>query len=178
MPESVDRALDIGCGLGLFSQRLATRAKLVDALDVDKDIIGQALRYNNSLNVQYIQADFLKADFPENFYDAIISIASLHHMDLEAALEKMKQLLSPSGTLVILGLYQERTLADHLYSIASIPINFVYLTRHRETAPMTVALTCRAQLSLSQIKEVANALMPGCSLKRHFLWRYSLIWRK
>ncbi len=40
-PEGIDKALDIGCELGLVSQRLATKAKTVDTLDTDRNIISR-----------------------------------------------------------------------------------------------------------------------------------------
>lgn len=180
-PQRVDRALDIGCGLGLFSQKLARRAKRVDALDVDRDIVERATRLNKKQNVRHIHTSFIEADLPEASYDVIASIASLHHMELAAALGKMKALLRPSGTVIILGLYKERTLADYLYSVISIPINFACIAWHRspnQKLETITAPTQSAQLSLAQIRTVAEMLMPGCSLRRHLFWRYSLIWHK
>ncbi|NJL39580.1 MAG: class I SAM-dependent methyltransferase [Leptolyngbyaceae cyanobacterium SM1_4_3] len=76
-------------------------------------------------------------------YDVIVAIATLHHMDIEAALEKMKLLLRPSGKLLVLGLYQEKTLIDYAYSAISIPLNFVYLKWYRASIakPTTAART-------------------------------------
>lgn len=179
-PQQVERALDVGCGLGLFSQKLSERAKSVYALDANKDIVERATQLNKKKNVRHIHASFIEADLLEASYDVIASIASLHHMDLAAALEKMKALLRPSGTIIILGLYRKRTLADHLYSIISIPINFICIAWHHPStqASAPTAPTRPAQLPLAQIRTVAERLMPGCSLRRHLFWRYSLVWQK
>jgi 2-polyprenyl-3-methyl-5-hydroxy-6-metoxy-1,4-benzoquinol methylase len=96
-PSKIDRALDIGCGLGFFALKLAGRSEFVDALDLDAEILEEASRQHNASNISYQHADFLEADLPKNSYDAIVSIATLHHMDLEAALNKTKVLLRPSG---------------------------------------------------------------------------------
>lgn len=179
-PQQVDRALDIGCGFGLFSQKLAERAKSVDALDVDKSSVERATQLNKKQNIRHLHTSFLEADLPEASYDVISSIASLHHMELEAALRKMKALLRPSGTIVILGLYREKTLADYIYSVISIPLNFICIAWHRSStqSPVLTAPTRPAQLPLAQIRTVAKTLMPGCALRRHLFWRYSLIWQK
>ena len=100
-PVNIRRALDIGCGLGLFAQRLAERSEVVDAIDADNIILNEASNRNAASNVHYFHAGFLKADLPEASYEAIAAIASLHHMDLEAALTKMKALLCPSGKLIL-----------------------------------------------------------------------------
>ena len=180
LPGKIDRALDVGCGLGLFAWKLATRAEVVDALDVDDAILEEALDRHNAANIYYKRADFLKIDLSEDSYDAIVSIASLHHMDLEAALQKMKLLLRPSGKLLILGLYREKSIFDYIYSAISVPINLIYLNWHRRATltEKTLAPTCPAKLSFNQIKLVANTLIPGFKLQRHLFWRYSLIWQK
>jgi 2-polyprenyl-3-methyl-5-hydroxy-6-metoxy-1,4-benzoquinol methylase len=180
IPSKIKHGLDIGCGQGLFALKLAERAKLVDALDVDSAILKEASTQHNASNISYQHVDFLEADLPKDSYDVIVSIASLHHMDLEAALKKMKVLLRPSGKLLILGLYRERTIWDYMYSIISIPLNIFYSSWHRASIviPKSIAPTRPAQLSLKQIKAVANTLIPGCRLQRHLFWRYSLIWQK
>lgn len=179
-PSKIDHALDVGCGLGAFALKLAERSEFVDALDVDAEILKEASRWHNASNISYQHVDFLEADLPKNFYDAIVSIAVIHHMDLESALNKMKVLLRPSGKLLILGLYREVTIVDYLYSFVSIPLNFIYSTWHREanSIPKKVAPTRPAQMSLKQIKIVINRVMPGAHLQRHLFWRYSVVWQK
>ena len=180
LPRKVNRVLDVGCGLGFFAQKLAERSEFVEALDVDKAILKEASDLNGAPNICYLQADFLEADLPKDSYDAIVSIASLHHMDLETALVKMKMLLPSSGKLLILGLYRETTILDYLYSLISVFLNLIYLNWHRasivpsaKTAPILPA-----QLSIGEIKTVANILIPGFRLQRHLFWRYSLLWQK
>ena len=65
LPRKVKRVLDIGCGLGVFAQRLAERSELVEALDVDKAILEEASNLNSAPNICYRQADFLEANLSE-----------------------------------------------------------------------------------------------------------------
>lgn len=166
--------------MGLFARKLAERSEFVDALDVDSAVLAEASTINSATNISYLKADFLAAALPEENYDVVVSIASLHHMDLEASLEKMKLLLRPSGKLLILGLYQEKTLADYIYSVISIPLNLVYLQLHRASIskPTMAAPTRSPKSSLKQIKTIADAILSGSRLRRHLLWRYSLVWQK
>ena len=179
-PATIFRALDVGCGLGVFTQRLAERAEVVDAIDADSTVVTEAVRGSAAPNVHYFAADFLKTDLPEDAYDVIVAIASLHHMNLEAALTKVRRLLRSSGTLIILGFYREETLTDYAYSAISIPLNHLYLTWHRSPKrnSTTTVPTRSADLSLDQIKAQANLILSGFQLRRHLFWRYSLIWRK
>ncbi|MGG6266783.1 class I SAM-dependent methyltransferase [Leptolyngbya sp. AN03gr2] len=179
IPKRVYRTLDVGCGLGLFAQKLAERSEIVDALDVDSAVLAEASILNPAPNIFYSKADFLVADLPAD-YDVIVAIATLHHMDIEAALSKMKLLLRPGGKLLILGLYQEKSLIDYAYSAVSIPLNFVYLKWHQVLIAKltTTAPTRPAQLSLKQIRKVADVVIPGFRLRRRLFWRYLLIWQK
>lgn len=180
IPSRANRSLDIGCGLGLFARKLAERSTLVDALDVDEVVLAEAAELNFAANIAYIKGDFLTADLPETAYDLIVAIASLHHMDMAAALQKIRLLLGPSGKLIILGLYREKTPVDYAYSAISIPLNFACKQWHQTSKmrPTQGAPTRPAQLSLKQLQEIANTVIPGCRLRRHLFWRYSLIWQK
>lgn len=180
LPPKIDCALDVGCGWEIFTCKLAQKAKIVDAIDVDEAILKQALAHHNATNINYQNATFINSNLSKNSYDVIISIASLHHMDLATALSKIKLLLCPSGKLIILGLYRETSFWDYFYSVISVPLNLIYLKLHR-TSNLTstvVATTYPAQLSFNQIKLVATRLIPGCKIQRHLFWRYSLIWQK
>ncbi len=87
LPMKINLALDVGCGLGLFARKLAERSLTVDALDVDGAILKEAVFQHNASNIRYQQADFLEADLPKDSYDVIVSIASLHQMDVEYKLQ-------------------------------------------------------------------------------------------
>jgi 2-polyprenyl-3-methyl-5-hydroxy-6-metoxy-1,4-benzoquinol methylase len=177
LPSKVDRALEVGCGLGVFASKLAQRSEQVDALDIDGETLKEATKQHSAVNIFYHCADFLEIDLPKDSYDAIVSIAVLHRMDLESALNKMKVLLRPSGKLLMLGLYREVTIVDYLYNFVSIPLNLIYSISHREanSTPRKVAPTRPAQMSLKQIKTVINRVMPGAHLQRHLFWRYSVV---
>lgn len=180
LPTKINHGLDVGCGLGFFTWKLAKKAEKVDAVDFDDVCLKKALNQHHASNIYYKHADFIKLNLPENSYDAVVSIASLHHMDIEAALKKMQRLLRPSGKLLILGLYRETNIVDYIYSMISIPLNFIYLNWYH-TSTLTsesIAPIRPAELSLNQIKSVANTLIPGFKLQRHLFWRYSLVWQK
>jgi SAM-dependent methyltransferase len=180
LPMRIDRALDIGCGLGLFAKKLSQKAEIVDAIDVDSTVLNEALNQYQAPNIYYQQADFIKTDLHKDTYQAIIAIASVHHMDLTEALQKMRLLLRSSGKLLILGLYREETILDYMYSALSVPLNLIYLNwKRRSNMELSdIAPTHPAQLSFNQIKSVANSLIPGFKIRRHLFWRYSLIWQK
>src|SRR5437762_5605833 len=83
LPVDCQAALEIGCGKGEFSRRLAERSKRVLALDLSPEMIRIARPQSAHLpNIDFQIADVMTYDLrPENF-DCIASLATLHHLPL------------------------------------------------------------------------------------------------
>ena len=62
LPSKIDRALDVGCGLGVFASKLAEKAKLVDAIDANEKTIIEASKIHNAPNICYQCANLLNID--------------------------------------------------------------------------------------------------------------------
>jgi 2-polyprenyl-3-methyl-5-hydroxy-6-metoxy-1,4-benzoquinol methylase len=177
VPPGCRRALDVGCGLGTFARRLATRASHVDALDEDTSVVQRARELSRSYtSIRFAHADFMTwtADEP---YDVISMIAVLHHLPFREALMKTATLLRPGGVLMVLGLHRARSFV-HLGArgLAGYPVSAFY----RITRPTSrVGAPVRdPTMTLSEIRRGAGALLPGATIRRHLLWRYSLAWAK
>ena len=186
VPSHCRRALELGCGTGSFARLLATRAEEVLALDLSPQMVRLAReRSREHTNIDFRVADALAWDFPAEQFDCIVSIATLHHMPLEEMLVKMKQALTVKGVLLVLDLYQASP-SDAFTLLAAVPINLAlkYLkTGHlREPQEVREAWAEHGQhdsyLTLSQLRQRCQAVLPGAKIRRHLLWRYSLIWRK
>jgi SAM-dependent methyltransferase len=99
-----DRVLDIGCGDGFFTRRfLATRAGVVDAIDIDASAIARATRANAARNVTYLRLDAVNEPFPSPRYDAIVWDGALAHFsvpDSVALLSKIHAALPADGVFV------------------------------------------------------------------------------
>lgn len=182
LPVGVERALDVGCGQGFFAARLAQMAAHVDAVDVDRAILDEAIRLHSSVaNVNFHLGDFVALQWPSNYYDIVTSIASLHHMDPHKALEEMKRVLRPGGCLAILGLYRGGTIVDLAISAVALPADLIqkHILHRSDGAQLGMtAPTLDPPHSLAQINQMATAILPGARIRRHLFWRYSLLWRK
>jgi 2-polyprenyl-3-methyl-5-hydroxy-6-metoxy-1,4-benzoquinol methylase len=100
--------LDVGCGSGLITNLFALKYPEVKFTGLDfANGVHHAEFIANTVgitNVVYVKEDFLSVNL-EQQYDLVICQGVLHHIpDHTSALEKLKQLVSPGGTLVI-GLY-------------------------------------------------------------------------
>lgn len=187
IPTHCTCALDIGCGKGSFARLLAERSDHVIALDLSPNMIRIAgERSKQYPNISFQIADAMTWEFPPDQFDCIASIATLHHLHMEEILSKMKAALRPNGVLVVLDLFKEEGLADMLTSTLSVLINpvlnLVKNGRLRNTKESREVWAEHGQhdsyLTLSQIRQVCDSILPGARVRRHLLWRYSIIWEK
>ena len=176
VPPHCHNALDIGCGNGGFARLMSDRfAIAVTGIDPDQAIIKRAQAETLSPRVQFVEADFLRYHFDEQF-DFISASASLHHMPFDQALEKMVSLLRPGGVLAVLGCFHEAGLADLGIALVATPVNTFYaLSRGlvKSGAP-----TRPADMSLREIRAHVSSYLPNAHLRRLLLWRYLLTWQK
>ncbi len=91
------RALEIGCGTGLFTEFFARSGASITAVDISPDLLEEARKKGlPGDRVQFIEKPFeeCEADGP---FDAVIGSSILHHLDLEASLPRIFDLLKPGG---------------------------------------------------------------------------------
>ncbi|UJW29557.1 class I SAM-dependent methyltransferase [Saccharothrix sp. AJ9571] len=174
VPVGCSHALDVGCGDGLLARKLTGRAEHVTGIDTSAEMIARAREQSNAT---FVQADFLTACLPEPGYDFICSVTALHHMDFDAALTRMRELLTPGGTLVVVGLARDSTALDWARRIATAPAVKVVKLARRAHGPdgMPVSL---ATMTYGQVRAAAQRILPGVRYRWHVLRRYSLTWTK
>lgn len=177
VPERCERALDVGCGEGVFARKLRQRVSHVFAIDIDENSIDLARQQNPANDIEYLLGDFLTYPFRPASFDFIVSVASLHHMDAAVALQRMRELLRRGGTLAILGLPRSRRPGDLPRDVAATVANrwLRLFARYWESPAPTVWPPAH---SFPEIRGLAGRLLPGASIRRHLLWRYSIIWTK
>lgn len=74
------RVLDVGCGTGWFSRRLAAAGLDVTGVDVDANALGFA-RERSDRAIAYVEADARCLPFRDRSFDQTISIAALGFVD-------------------------------------------------------------------------------------------------
>jgi SAM-dependent methyltransferase len=176
VPRPCGRALDIGCGTGAFSRTLSQLADHVDAIDRDPTVIERARAASAGIgNLHFTCTDFMSyATDASVGYDFICALASLHHLPLPGALNRMKSLLRPGGVLGVIGLYREHGIADFAASLAAFPVSLCLRLAHPR---MDEGVPLRdPDLTLREIGTLAETLLPGAVIKRRLLWRYTLMY--
>jgi SAM-dependent methyltransferase len=112
--QSYRRALDLGCGLGLFTERLARCTDQVVGIDVSAVAIGCAAERIRALkNVQLRQGDImaLGADLDGGF-DLVVVADTIYYLPppiedtlLKTLAQRISRLLTPDGVLLLVNHY-------------------------------------------------------------------------
>ncbi|WP_406316412.1 class I SAM-dependent methyltransferase [Streptosporangium sp. NBC_01639] len=177
VPDGCGRALDVGCGEGILSRELRRVAGHVSAIDLDGPSIDLARRHADASGIDYLLGDFLTHPFEPASFDAVVSVATLHHMDAATALGRMRELLRPGGTLVVVGLARSRIPADLPWELAAAVgtrLHKLKRTYWEHSAPMVWP----PPETYAGMRRIAEETLPGVRYRRHLLWRYSLAWTK
>jgi SAM-dependent methyltransferase len=177
IPHGAQRVLDVGCGDGILSAQLAEAGvRHVVGLDVDAGVLDRARARHPGVTVDWVHGDVLDAPLEAGSFDAVVSVATLHHMDAEKGLKRFAELVRPSGAVAIVGL-AANSWWDLPYWLvgqgARIALGSVRgHWKHSAPTAWPPPATYRA------MKRTSSRILPGVRYRRHFLGRYSLVWTK
>ena len=194
LPSNCHDVLEIGCGTGGFARRLAERSQHVLALDLS----GEMIRIARERSAQFSNLEFELADvcdrvFPAESFDCIVTIAALHHMPFREIVLKMKAALKPGGVLLVLDLFEparnllkpEGLLDAGLNVLAlgvSVSLRVVHqgrvLPRREVREAWAEHLRHDIYPTMSKVRELCADVLPGAKVRKHLLWRYSIVWQK
>lgn len=177
LPPHCSRVLDVGCGDGLLTRAVAERGIPVVALDVDAGSVAATRAEVADLDdVEVVQGDVMDPDLDLGIFDAVLSVATLHHLPLEDGLRRMSELVAPGGVLGVVGIARSRSLWDLAHDAVGAVLARV--RRRRRGWWEVTAPTRRPTTSYTRVLRVATLLLPGVRYRRHLLFRYSLVWTR
>lgn len=95
------KILDAGCGKGRFSKILHDEGALVTGLDLSDELLKSAK--NNFKGINFIKASVTKINFPDCFFDFILSVEVIEHVpDHQKAISEMIRVLKKGGKIIII----------------------------------------------------------------------------
>lgn len=104
MKKVLDRemtVLELACGTGILSVRIAGSVKLLEATDFSEEMIRQAKAKAHSSRLHFSVQDATVLPYTSGTFDAVVISNSLHIMpEPEKALAEIKRVLKPGGILI------------------------------------------------------------------------------
>jgi SAM-dependent methyltransferase len=189
LPPRLGEALEIGCGTGEFVRLLAGRCERVVGVDFSPRMVEVAqARSEEHPNVEYLVADAASWEFPSERFDCAASLMTLHHLPLGPMLAKMRDALKPGGTLLLLDLYRARTTTDHAVDMLARPASrAIRLAKtgslaERQASELQKAWEEHGKTdvypTLAEVRRACEDELRDAAVRRHLLWRYTVVWRK
>ena len=175
-----DLVLDVGCGDGLLVQKAAQICNRVTGIEPHlPSALRAQKRLENVENANIGNITFEEYSAYSSTFDVIIFVASLHHMDLESCIIKAKELLTPGGRLLVVGLSKPEGFIDFLIEcLRAIPAKLGSLVHGEKNGGNIGVPVQQPDLSLRQIRKITDIHMPNAKVHRGLYYRYLLSWVK
>jgi ubiquinone/menaquinone biosynthesis C-methylase UbiE len=115
--------LEVGCGIGLDSMRMARNGLRVTAVDLT--VVGPATAQRRAmergLDVTYSCADAEHLPFCDSTFDYVYSFGVMHHApDTQKCIEEVYRVVKPGGVALIM-LYHRRSLNEVVHRLLRVP---------------------------------------------------------
>lgn len=98
------RVLDVGCGTGNFSVKLAEKGCVVTGIDISDQMLKKAAAKaaKAGLNIDFHNMDIYNLAFGNNTFDGVFSMATFEFIQKpKKAFDEMMRVLKPGGKLLI-----------------------------------------------------------------------------
>jgi 2-polyprenyl-3-methyl-5-hydroxy-6-metoxy-1,4-benzoquinol methylase len=176
-PHGAEHVLDVGCGDGILCAHLVEAGvRHVVGLDIDASVLGRAKALHSSLPIEWVHGDVLDVPLPAGGFDAVLSVATLHHMDAARGLARFAELVRPGGLVGVIGLADYNWWDLPYAAIGRGAREILGLVRGRwvHSAPMIWP----PPETYTGMKRIATSVLQCSRYRRLLLGRYSLIWEK
>ena len=103
LPDFKDkRVLDLGCGFGWHCEYAIDQgAKSAVGIDISRKMLEQARRRNHSDKIEYICSSIEDVDFPQGYFDIVISSLAFHYLEsFSEVCGKVSSFLTSGGSFV------------------------------------------------------------------------------
>ena len=95
------RALELGCGTGIFLEKVAPTGARIVGLDLSADLLAKArARLGAAPNVVLHRGNAERMPYATSSFDTVYGSSVLHHLDLDRALGEVFRVLRPGGRCV------------------------------------------------------------------------------
>jgi ubiquinone/menaquinone biosynthesis C-methylase UbiE len=148
----------------------------VIGLDADFGVLERARSRYSALHIEWIHGDVFQVPFTANEFDAVLSVAMLHHIDAAQGLRRFAELVRPGGVVGIVGVA-----ANDWWDLPCAAIGQsarLALSLARGHWEHSAPIAWPPPETYRHMKRLGAAVLPGSQYTRHLLGRYSLLWEK
>ncbi len=183
LPQRCDTVLELGCGTGEFSRRLAARVARVVALDLSAEMIRVARDRSRSVgNVEFVVGDMTSLPLRSARFDCVASLNTLHHAEACLTLRAMRGALRPGGTLLLADILDRSGLRHLPLNVVAGIVRLargVFVERQTQRRALHAAYrrhSCgETHPTVAEARSLVERELPGAVVKGHLLWRYTVV---
>lgn len=132
-PKRGYKILEIGCGDGEFTNRIAKLNCEIIATDITPKVIAKGKKVLKKKNVKFFVDNAESMRFKDNSFDIVCGISILHHINPQKALKEAYRVLKPGGQIFFT---EPNLLNPHIYA----GLNIKWLKQKMEFSPDETAL--------------------------------------
>ena len=98
------KVVDLGCGTGALTRKLAMRKANVIGVDPSKELLhhANALNMAKNYNIPYVQGTSEDTGLQDSQFDIVTVMRAWHWFDREKAIQEIKRILKAKGTLIVI----------------------------------------------------------------------------
>lgn len=179
LPEQRRTALDVGCGQGGLLATLAPHFETVVGADTDPTMRADAAR--RCAGLPQVRVDDREWTDTEGPLDLVTMVAVLHHLDVDATLRHVRDVLAPGGRLLVVGLAPPASPRDHAWDAASIVTNpLIGLAKHPRvdrSGPRPAPYPVRdPTMTYDELARRVAAVLPGATMRHRLAFRHTIVW--
>ena len=107
--EPTDKLLEVGCGSGIIARWLAREglcAQPITAVDINPFLLGEAETLSDmdglSHAIDFEHGNAEDLPFPDNAFDAVLSVTVLEECDADQAISEMMRVIRPGGRIAVM----------------------------------------------------------------------------
>jgi len=184
VPAAARRVLDAGCGAGAVSRALARRGASVLGLDVSPAMVELArARVGGDARLEYRIADLANEPLPDGAFDAVVSVATVHHLPLASIVPRLAAAVAPGGVLLVQDVMTRHSPLDLPWALAAAAMRRLRALGG-DAPPRALRDAYNAHgageryLDAREVAPAYRALLPGATMRLHLEWRYTVEWRR
>jgi len=91
------KVLEVGAGIGTQTEKLSQHFERLIGIDVSPELLEMAKA--RAPRAELLEMDAHRLTFPDGYFDAVVGVSILHHLDCSVALREWHRVLRPGGLL-------------------------------------------------------------------------------